>query len=119
MLVIEGKNQKSLYIRDYLLENVDRSDNNDTCLIDYIGVPHLFSGLASHYCQSGDDMTALTSVDDFIKWNESFETYKRIIFYVNAPIEMLEQFKHIEDTYKKEIVVTIQTDDEEIKAWGL
>lgn len=118
MLVVEGKSQKSLFIKE-MLQGDEYDSLINTCIIDYADGSRVFSNLSVvHYCESGEDMTVESSIRDFEKNYTSFEHFNRIIFYVNAPEHMIDEFKKLEDKYDKEVVVTIQTKGE-LKAFQI
>jgi PII-like signaling protein len=124
MLVIEGKSGKSRVLETYLKENTDKHDwDNRTVMIDYVKSPSM-RGMTSHYCTSGfyhdtlEDMTVENLVEDYIKWHKSFDNYKTVVLYVNAPVDMIQEFKKLDEIYDQEFIVTIQNNDlENVKAY--
>ncbi|MGM7720551.1 hypothetical protein [Metabacillus sp. Hm71] len=123
MIIIEGKNGKSKILTEYLKENTNKYDwDNQTVMIDYVKVPSLH-GITSHYCESGfydnlEDMTIENLVKDYIEWDKSFKNYKVVVFYVNAPVEMIQEFKKLDELYDQQFIFTIQNDElEDVKMY--
>jgi len=111
MLIIEGRTGKLRVLKEILLNNTNKYDQDVKSVgIDYVGVPRI-QEIVSHYCEKGFKMTTETLVDDYIQGQESFKNFKTVVFYVDATFEMIEEFKKLDSMFNQRFVFIIQNID--------
>ncbi|MCL1700809.1 hypothetical protein [Lysinibacillus sp. Bpr_S20] len=110
MIVLEGNQNKSSVLVDYVKQLSEKVNANKISVIDYVGNQNIYGGRVN-YCSKGEDMILKEFSKDFRKWHESFQNSNYLILELDAPKEMLNEIKLIEQDFNKQIVVTIQNND--------
>jgi len=106
MIVIEGKNRKSI-----VLENLIRKSfmTNNVLIIDTVGLKYLSEKsdfkhvILEEYTNHNELIKAFEK--DYI---EFFSEYDWIAFYVNSDVSSIEDFKVLDRKYVQNFIVTVQ-----------
>lgn len=110
MIIIQGKNRKSIALANYINHNVGK--NKKIVLFDSVNVPNLQWQIEreyGHYMFSHSFEQLLVDLKD-VNAQELIEDVDVIVFECNISKEQLSKLD--ESSFSQQIIVTVQTDNE-------
>ena len=114
MIVIQGKNEKAVKLERFIKEECEA---HKVLILDSVGYNN-WSVSDSVEVWTIEGVPGYKEfISEFKKNYEAVEKFDTIAFYINADVSVIDVFKEIDYNYAHNFIVTVQTDEDDIKLY--